>query len=401
MESKAFLNFSKDIKSFAEKIGGILSMIQHDEFGPEKIVEVYDPKTKMHGILVIDNTALGPGKGGIRMTPSVSTEEVFRLARTMTWKCSLAELPFGGAKSGIIADPKNMTKDQKKNIVQAFSRALRPLSPREYIAAPDVNTAEEEMQWYSEANGSWKSCTGKPANVCMKIFGKPGEKCGIPHEFGSTGFGVAHATAVACDFASIDIKDATIAIEGFGNVGSFAYKHLEEMGARVVAVSDSKGAVYDGDGLDFKKMSEVKEKTGSVVNYKTGTAMKGPELFELVVDVIIPAALPDVINSKNVDRVKAKVIVEGANIPMVPEIETVLYKKGVLVLPDFTANAGGVISSYAEYRGYNPHRMFYMVEKKIRENTKKVLDYSKKKSIEPRKAAMEIAVERVRKAMDK
>jgi len=376
-------------------------MIQHDEFGPEKIVEVYDTKTRMNGILVIDNTALGPGKGGIRMTPTVNVEEVFRLARTMTWKCSLAGLPFGGAKSGIIADPRSMTKDQKKDIVQAFSRALKPLSPREYIAAPDVNTAEEEMQWYSEANGSWKSCTGKPANVCMKIFGKQGEKCGIPHEFGSTGFGVAHATAVACEHAGMDIKEATVAIEGFGNVGSFAYKHLEEMGAIVVAVSDSKGAVYDGDGLDFRKISEAKEKTGSVVNYKPATAMKGTELFELVVDVIIPAALPDVINSKNADRVKAKVIVEGANIPMVPEIETILYKKGVLVVPDFVANAGGVISSYAEYRGYNPHRMFSMVEKKIRQNTKNVLDYSKKQRIEPRKAATEIAVGRVRKAMEK
>lgn len=376
-------------------------MIRHDEFGPEKVVEIYDPKTKMHGILVIDNTALGPGKGGIRMTPTVNAAEVFRLARTMTWKCSIAGLPFGGAKSGIIADPKNMGKDEKKKIVQSFAKALKPLSPKQYIAAPDMNTAEEEMRWYAEANGSWKSCTGKPANLCMKLFGKPGEKCGIPHEFGSTGFGVAHATAVACGHAGIGLKDATVAIEGFGNVGSFAFKHLEEMGARIVAVSDSKGVVYDGGGLDFRKMAEVKEKTGSVVNYRPGTVLKGKELFGLVADVIIPAALPDVINKENEDKVKAKIIVEAANIPMTPDTETSLHKKGVLVVPDFVANAGGVISSYAEYRGYNPHRMFSMVESRIRQNTKNVLDYSKKNSIEPREAAMQIAAKRVRKAMEK
>lgn len=374
-------------------------MIEHDEFGPEKIVEVYDSKTGMRGILVIDNTALGPGKGGIRMTPTVDVTEVFRLARTMTWKCALAELPFGGAKSGIIADPKKLTQDEKKRIVQAFAKALKPLSPSQYIAAPDVNTAEEEMKWYADANGSWKSCTGKPANVCMKIFGKPGEKCGIPHEFGSTGFGVAHATAIACAHAGVELKGATVAIEGFGNVGTFAFRHLSAMGANIVAVSDSKGAVYDGDGLDFRRMSEVKEKTGSVINYKPGTVLKGKELFELVVDVIIPAALPDVINKENVERVKAKIIVEAANIPMATEIETVLHKNGALVVPDFVANAGGVISSYAEYRGYNPQRMFSLVEKKIRENVKRVLEHAKKKALEPREAAMQIAVERVRKAM--
>lgn len=376
-------------------------MIQHDEFGPEKVVEVYDPKTEMRGILVIDNTSLGPGKGGIRMTPTVDVVEVFRLARTMTWKCSLAGLPFGGAKSGIIADPKGMAKEEKKKTVQAFARALKPLSPSQYIAAPDVNTAEEEMQWYAEANGSWRSCTGKPANVCMKLFGKPGEKCGIPHEYGSTGFGVAHATAVAWSHMGMDLKDATVAIEGFGNVGTFAFKHLEEMGAKVVAVSDSKGAIYDGDGLEFRKLSEVKEKTGSVINYRPATAMKGWELFELAVDVIIPAALPDVINSSNADRIKARLVVEAANIPMQPDIETRLYGRGVLVVPDFVANAGGVISSYAEYRGYNPQRMFSMVEKKIRQNVKKVLDHSRKDGMEPRKAAMDLAVMRVRKSMER
>lgn len=372
-------------------------MIEYDEFGPEKIVEVYDSKTQMRGVLVIDNTALGPGKGGIRMTPTVSKDEVFRLARTMTWKCSLAGLPFGGAKSGIIADPKKMSKEEKKAIVEAFAIALRPLSPKQYIAAPDVNTAEEEMRWYVEANGSWKSTTGKPANMCVG----PGEKCGIPHEYGSTGFGVAYSTLVAAEFAKLNIKGAKVAIEGFGNVGSFAAKHLAEMGARIVATSDSKGTIYNDQGIGFEELSEVKQQTGSVVNYKRGQILKNEELFLLDVDIIIPAALPDVINKENVDKIKAKLIVEGANIPATPDIERVLHEKGVLVVPDFVANAGGVISSYAEYKGMNPQHMFDLVKKKITVNTRKVLKYAKKHKMVPRDAAMELAIKRIKKAMEK
>jgi glutamate dehydrogenase (NAD(P)+) len=370
-----------------------------DEFGPEKVIEVYDARVGLKGILVIDNTARGPGKGGIRMTPTVDVVEVFRLARTMTWKCALADLPFGGAKSGIIADVKKLTQDQKKAIIQAFARALKPLSPKQYIAAPDVNTAEEEMKWYADANGSWKSCTGKPANVCMKIFGKEGEKCGIPHEFGSTGFGVAHATAVACKHRGIELNKATIAIEGFGNVGTFAAEYLAKFGAKIVAVSDSKGTIYNENGLDVKKLEDVKKSMGSVINYKPGKMLKNEEMFSLPIDILIPSALPDSINKGNANGIKAKIIVEGANIPMTAEIEQELHKRGVLVVPDFVANAGGVISSYAEYRGYNPKDMFSLVERKIKQNAKLVLDKAKKERMKPRDAAMSIAVERVRSAM--
>ena len=370
-----------------------------DEFGPEKVIEVYDSSVGLKGILVIDNTSRGPGKGGIRMTPTVDVEEVFRLARTMTWKCALADLPFGGAKSGIIADVKRLNKEQKKAIIQAFARALKPLSPKQYIAAPDVNTAEEEMKWYAEANGSWKSCTGKPANVCMKLFGQPGEKCGIPHEFGSTGLGVAHATAIACKHKGIEIKNATVAIEGFGNVGTFASEYLQKFGAKIVAVSDSKGAVYNEDGIDVKKLEDVKKLTGSVVNYKPGKVLKNEDLFSLPVDIIIPSALPDTINKGNMNAIKSKIIVEGANIPMTADIDNELHKHGILVVPDFVANAGGVISSYAEYRGYNPKDMFALVERKIKQNTKLILEKAKKERMKPRDAAMSIAVERVRSAM--
>ncbi|MDI6825633.1 MAG: Glu/Leu/Phe/Val dehydrogenase [Candidatus Aenigmarchaeota archaeon] len=367
-----------------------------DEWGPEKIIETYDPKTGMKGILVIDSTALGVSKGGIRMTPSVNVEEVFRLARVMTWKCALADLPFGGAKSGIIADPKKISKEEKKAIIQAFARALKPVCPSMYVAAPDMNTGEEEMRWFAEANGDWKACTGKPADMCIQ----PGV-CGIPHEYGSTGFGVAHSTIVATEHIGLDIKNATVAVEGFGNVGSFVCKYLSEYGAKIVAVSDSKGVIYNTDGIDFNELSKIKKETGSVINYKPGDVLKNGEIFELPVDILIPAAVPDVITKKNVNRVKAKIIVEGSNIPVPHDIERKLYERNILVVPDFVANAGGVISSYAEYVGKTPEDMFKLVEEKIKKNMKIVLKHAKQKGISPRDAAMEIAQERVRKAMNK
>lgn len=368
-----------------------------DEFGPEQIIEVYNPKIGLKGILVIDNTALGPGKGGIRITPTVNVEEVFRLARVMTWKCALAELPFGGAKAGIIADVKAFDREKKKELIQGFAKAIKLLSPARYIAAPDMNTGEEEMIWYVEANGNWHSSTGKPADYCMKLFGK-GEKCGIPHEFGSTGFGVALSTQIACKNAGLD-EHATVAIEGFGNVGSFTAKYLSEFGLRIVAVSDSKGCISNPSGIDVNELLKVKQETGSVINYKLGEKLKNEELFELPVDVLIPSAIPDTINKRNVDKIKAKVIVEAANIPATPEIEEHLHRSGILVVPDIIANAGGVISSYAEYRAYNPKKMLDTVERKIAKNTRLVLENAEEKNIKPRDAALQIAMERVRKAM--
>lgn len=372
-------------------------MVDFDEFGPEKILEVFDAKTGMHGFTVIDNTALGPAKGGIRMTPNVTAEEVAKLARTMTWKCSLAGLPFGGGKSGIVADPKKIPPQKKMEIVRSFAIAIKPVCPSRYIAAPDINTSEKEMEEFVRANGSFRSATGKPSNLCVS----PGVKCGIPHEYGSTGFGVAHATKIAADHIRLDIKNATVAIEGYGNVGAFAAEHLSKMGAKIVAVSDSKGCIHNKGGLDINALSKIKQESGSVVNYQPGEIIKNEKLFELDADIIVPSAVPDVIHRHNVEKIKSKIIVEAANIPTTPEMEEIMHRNGILVVPDFVANAGGVISSYAEYRGENPARMFQMVEKKINKNTKLVLEKSKKERIKPRDAAMEIAVQRVKKAMEK
>jgi glutamate dehydrogenase (NAD(P)+) len=368
-----------------------------DEFGPEKILQVYNPQVSLTGFLVIDNTALGLGKGGIRMTPSVTVEEVFRLARVMTLKCALAELPFGGAKSGIVADPKKLTPKEKKTLVQAFALALKPLCPRMYVAAPDINVGEKEIRWFVEANGSWKAATGKPEELCFKRK----DWCGIPHEYGSTGFGVYHALLVAVEHLGLNMDGLTVAVEGFGNVGSFVAQFLSEVGVKLVAVSDSQGCLYNQDGISYEKLIRVKRETGSVINYKPGKILDNKTLFELPVNVIIPAALPDSINKENMEKIKAQLIVEAANIPAAPEVEEALHRRGIPVMPDVVANAGGVISSYAEYRGYHLKEMFKLVERKITRNVQLVLSRAAEKSIKPRDAALEIAHERIRKAMQK
>jgi glutamate dehydrogenase/leucine dehydrogenase len=365
-----------------------------DEWGPEKILHVYNPEVEMKGILVIDNTVLGPGKGGIRMLPTITTEEIFRLARTMTWKCALAELPFGGAKSGIIANPKQMPKEKKMEMIRSFSRALKPLCPKLYIGAPDINTGEEEMAAFARENGSMKACTGKPADMCVK----PGEKCGIPHEYGSTAVGLVQVIATVANYVGLNIEEATVAVEGFGNVGSYVTDFLTQIDVKVVAVSDSKGCIYNQDGLNFEKLYNVKRETGSVINYRPGKALEHKEIFELPVDILIPAALSDVITKDNVDDVKAKMVVEAANIPIKPEIEEILQKRGVIVVPDILANAGGVISSYAEYKGYHPKQMLKLVRSKIRRNTRTVLKYAEEKGIGLRDAALNIAKERISRA---
>jgi glutamate dehydrogenase (NAD(P)+) len=367
-----------------------------DEWGPEKIVEVYDTVTGMKGVLVIDNTALGPGKGGIRMTPTVDVEEAFRLARTMTWKCALAQLPFGGAKSGLIANPKEISTGKKLSLVRSFAVALRPLSPSHYIAAPDINTGEEEMAAYALANGSLRSCTGKPANMCAG----PGENCGIPHEYGSTGYGVFLAAKIAAEHIGVDIKEARVAIDGFGNVGSFLAKYLSESGAKIVAVSDSKGCVYNPKGLNYEKLKQIKEQSKSVIGYEAGQVLSNEELFGLPMDILVPASIPDVINEKNVDKIKARIIVEAANIPATFEIEKKLQENGVLVIPDIIANAGGVISSYAEYTGTNPERMFEMVEERISRNTNLIIKEAEESKASPRDAALIIARRRIKEAMN-
>ena len=361
--------------------------MEYDEFGPEKIVEVYNAKTGMRGILVIDNTSLGPGKGGIRMKPDITTEEVFRLARTMTWKNAMAGLAFGGAKSGIAFNSREATNEKKQEIVASFAKALKGLMPLEYIAAPDMNTKKEEMRTFANAVGNPKVCTGKPSDMG-----------GLPHELGSTGFGVYHATKVAAKHLGIDLSTATIAIEGFGNVGRSVARFLAKDGVKIVGVSDSKGTLYIESGIDFEKLEKVKDEQKTVTKYSEGKVLSSTELLGLPVDILITAAVPDFINQENHEQVRAKLIVQGSNIAVAPELEEhMLTEHGVVSVPDFVANAGGVISSYVEFIGGTPEDMFKMVEEKITKNTDLVMqEYVKTKQC-LRAIAMKIAKQRVMK----
>src|SRR3989344_4259306 len=294
----------------------------------------------MHGFLVIDNTNLGPGKGGIRMTSSVNMEEVARLARVMTFKTALAGLPFGGAKAGIVADVKNLSAKQKDEIIASFSKAIKQECPSVYVAAPDINTGEHEMEVFAKANGSMKSCTGKPLKMR-----------GLPHELGSTGIGVVQGTLCALEVLNLDIKKIRFAVEGLGNVGLYSAKYLSEAGAKLVGASDSKGFLYDPNGINFNALEKIKNRNGSVLDYKGGKVLPNKEILNANADLLVTAAIPDLVKESDVKDVKFKVIIEGSNIPMTANVEKMLAKKGIVIVPDFVANAGGVISSYIEYIG--------------------------------------------------
>jgi len=363
-------------------------MRKEDEYGFEKIVEVYDEKTGMQGVCVIHNTARGLGKGGIRMVPDITTEEVMGLARAMTWKNAMADIPFGGAKSGIKANDKELTPEQKEAVVRAFARKIAELMPGQYIAGPDMNMTEVEMDEMADELKNPKVTTGK--SISMK---------GLPHELGSTGYGVVVSIRVAIEHLGLDPKNLTAAIEGFGNVGTFTMKFLTEMGVKVVAVSDSKGTIYDENGLDYEALMKTKEEKRTVTAYDKGKVFGTKELFELPVDILVPGARPNVITNENVEKVKAKIVAEAANLPIPYETEKILMKKGVTVIPDFVSNAGGVISSWCETEGMDDEKMFKIVEEKVSNNTKVMLEHADKMEKDTRKAALEIAKQRVHDAM--
>ncbi len=362
-----------------------------DEWGPEKIVLVTDPQTGLKGIVVIDNTARGVGKGGIRLSFDITVRETFELARNVTWKAALAEVPFGGAKSGIKADS-HIPHKEKIALLRVFSRRLKNLVPSEYVPGPDMGITDIEMAAFADENGSLHSCTGKPP-----------ELHGLPEKLGASGYGTVEAADVAIRFADIGLKSvmgATVAIEGFGNVGTAAAKSLSMKGAKVVAVSDTKGCIYNENGLDVMELLRVKRETNAVINYKEGDVLKKEELFGLPVEVLIPGARPDAIDDSNKNMVQAKLIVEGANIPTTNEIRREFHNKGILVMPDIIASAGGLISSYVEYINGTEEQMFTMIREKIRRNTLLIIKESWNRKEAPVDVALSIAMDRVRKAME-
>lgn len=352
-----------------------------DELGPAKVVHVYDPASGLKAIIVVDNVACGPAIGGVRMVADVSTEEVFRLARAMTLKNAAAGLAHGGGKAGIIADPRTA---EKPRLVRAFARAIRDLV--EYIPGPDMGTDEQCMAWIHDEIG--------------RSVGLPSVLGGIPlDEIGATGYGLAQCAEIAAPFCDLDLDGARVAIEGFGNVGQHAARYLAVKGCKLVAASDSQGAVHDPGGIDVSKLMRVKQQTGSVTAYGGGRQISQAELFSVPCDVLVPAARPDCIHADNAAAIQARLILQGANIPATAEAEASLHARGVLVVPDFIANAGGVICAAVEYHGGSEYDAFDQISMKIHRNTKEVLTRSRNENILPREAAVGIARQRALAAM--
>ncbi|MBA1340600.1 MAG: Glutamate dehydrogenase 2 [ANME-2 cluster archaeon] len=353
-----------------------------DELGPAKIIHVYEPSVGLKGVLVVDNVARGPSIGGVRMAPDVSTEECVRLARAMTLKNAAADLPHGGGKAVIFGDP-NMPKDEKELLIRAFASSLREI--HEYIFGPDMGTDEECMAWVKDEIG--------------RAVGLPRDLGGIPlDEIGATAWGLNHATCVALKYCDLELEGARVVIQGFGAVGKHTACFLTEKGALLVGAADSKGTVYDPDGLDVNTLIELKEAGKSVVNYPGGEKLDRDAVIDIECDIWIPAARPDVINESNVHRLKTRLVVEGANIPITHAAERYLHENGILCIPDIIANAGGVICAAMEYQGATQAAAFDAIEEKLCRNTHMLMN-EVAKGILPREAAEKLALQRVKKAM--
>jgi len=353
-----------------------------DEFGPLKLIYIWRPLLGLKAIVAVDNIACGPAIGGVRLAPEVSAEEAFRLARAMTLKNAAAGLPHGGGKSVIFADPK-ISLAVKEQLIRAFATAINDLG--DYIPGPDMGTDELAMGWIKDEIG--------------RAVGLPREIGGIPlDEIGATGFGLVAAVEVATERIGLALKGARIAVQGFGSVGKHAARLLAEKGALLVAASDSKGTIADDNGLDVTALIALKEQGGALHDHSRGRQLDGEAVIAAPCDILIPAARPDVIHRGNVLRVQAKIVAQGANIPCTLEAEEVLASRGVLVLPDFIANAGGVICAATEYHGGTEAAAFAVIDEKIRANTRAVLDAVHSAKVLPRAAALSLAWERVRRA---
>ncbi len=293
------------------------------------------------------NTARGPAKGGIRYHPDVTLEEVQTLAFWMTWKCALLNLPYGGGKGGVKVDPTKLSKSELERLSRRFFFEIANfVGPEKDIPAPDVNTNAQVMAWYLD---TYSMHVGYMAPGV--VTGKPVELGGSVGRNEATGRGVAVVAAEACKYIGKDISKATVAVQGFGNVGSFSAKILyEDYKAKVVAVSDISAAYYNANGIDINDLIAYRDQNnGLIKGYPKATEIKHEELLELDVDILVPAALENAITEKNAPNIKAKLIVEGANGPITPEADRILLSKGVIVIPDILANAGGVTVSYFEW----------------------------------------------------
>ncbi len=411
MKIDPFKNALKQLENAAKKIEleeSVLEILKN----PKRILIVNIPVKMDSGKIEVFkgyraqyNDALGPFKGGIRFHPDVSLSEVKALSAWMTWKCSVVGIPYGGGKGGIIVDVNKLSQGELERLSRGYVQALRDfIGPEKDIPAPDVNTDPQIMGWmmdeFSRMHGY---------NVPGVVTGKPIEVGGTRGRKFSTSQGGVYVFEKIVEKLELDPKKIKIALQGFGNVGYFAAEILVALGYNVVAVSDSKGGIVLDDGeektLNAKEIMKYKEATGSVIDYPGTRNITNEELLELDVDVLMPAALENVITEKNADKIKAKLIVELANGPITPEADKILEKKGVTIVPDILANAGGVIVSYFEW--VQNLQNYYWSEKENIGRLKEIIEnafdevWGKKCCLEDcslRLAAYAVAVERVAKA---
>lgn len=405
-EAKRQLKETIDLLGYSYEVYEFLSV-------PEKLLQVKIPVRMDNGSVKVflgwrsqHNSALGPYKGGVRYHPRVTANEVVALSMWMTWKNSLAGLPYGGGKGGVRVDPKKLSPGEKERLSRGYFEAISGIVGIDLdIPAPDVYTDPQVMAWYFDEYSRISRGT-----IFGIVTGKPSELGGLATRLMSTGLGVAVTSRELAAKALGGIEGRTVAIQGFGNVGYHAALFLEEMGALVVAVSDSRGGVYDSKGLDVKEVKEYKDKLGSVIEYpKAERRISNEDLLELEVDILIPAALENVITGSNSRRVRARLIVEGANGPVTKDAEKLLTRRGVLIAPDILANSGGVIMSHIEWVNnriggwISEEEAKAKLEEKMTESFRRVWAFWESK-LEPykhnlREAAYALAVERVVKAM--
>ncbi len=355
----------------------------------------------VEGYRVQCHPVLGPGKGGIRYHPDTTLEEVEALAILMNWKCAVAGLPFSGAKGGVRCNPKEMSVTELERLTRRYAAEIAPIiGPDVDIPAPDVYTSSREMAWIVDTismhhNGEFMPglVTGKP----ILLGGSLGRET-------ATARGGFFCTLEALKHLKMELKGATVAIQGFGNAGSYYAQFVQESGAKIIAISDSKGGIYNSKGLDYKAVLDFKKETGTVVGFKGADKITNEELLELPCDILVPAALEDQLHEQNASKVKAKIICELANGPTTQEADAILHERGIFVIPDILANSGGVTVSYFEWV-QDRYRYFWDAERVderlklfMTEAFKRVLDMHLKEKVDMRTAAFMTAVSRVAEA---
>jgi glutamate dehydrogenase/leucine dehydrogenase len=372
---------------------------------PKRVLTVSLPVKRDNGKIEVftgfrsqHNDARGPFKGGIRYHPQVTIEEVKALSMWMTWKCAIADIPYGGGKGGIICNPKEMSETELERLTRRYAYSIADIiGPRTDIPAPDVYTGGKEMAWIMDTYSALKGNFGQPEI----ITGKPLAIGGSLGRAEATGRGLTFTVREAAKKLAIDLKQATVAIQGFGNAGQYAGQLLEDLGAKVVAVSDTKAAVFNKSGLNVESLRNHKEKNGSVSGFPDTKTISGEEIIETECTILIPAALENQITHKNASKISAKIVAEAANGPTTPEADETLFKNKILLIPDILANGGGVTVSYFEWL-QNLRREYWTesdVNDRLDRNISKafadVYQTHEKHGVNMRKASTLLAIEKV------